>query len=79
MYAWRRANVAALNQAARAWMNETGRLHGPEAVCPGGLAYRAGDQVVTLAPGPGGSLVTSERGTVASRRPHRRLPGHPHP
>lgn len=64
MYAWRRANVAALNQAARAWMEQTGRLHGAEVICPGGQAYRAGDQVVTLAPGPKGSLVTSERGVV---------------
>jgi ATP-dependent exoDNAse (exonuclease V) alpha subunit len=64
MYSWRRANVAALNQAARASMNETGRLYGPEMVCPGGLAYRAGDQVVTLAPGPNGSPVTSERGVI---------------
>jgi AAA domain len=64
MYAWRRANVAALNQAARAWMDQTGRLHGAEVICPGGQAYRAGDRVVTLAPGPKGSLVTSERGVV---------------
>jgi conjugative relaxase-like TrwC/TraI family protein len=64
MYAWRRANVAALNEAARAWMDQTGRLHGAEVICPGGQAYRAGDQVVTLAPGPNGSLVTSERGVV---------------
>lgn len=64
MYAWRRANVAALNARARDWMADNGRLHGPELVCEGGLAYRAGDQVVTLAPGPGGVLVTSERGVV---------------
>jgi conjugative relaxase-like TrwC/TraI family protein len=69
MYAWRRANVAALNERARTWMNDTGRLHGPEVVCAGGLAYRAGDQVVTLAPGPGGSLVTSERGVVEAVDP----------
>ena len=69
MYAWRRANVAALNHAARAWMDQSGRLHGPEMVCPGGLAYRAGEQVVTLAPGPGGTLVTSERGTVEAVDP----------
>lgn len=69
MYAWRRANVAALNQAARVWMTDTGRLHGPEVVCPGGLAYRAGDQVVTLAPGPGGTPGTSERGVVEAVDP----------
>ena len=49
LYAWRRANVAALNQRARAWMDATGRLSGPELTCPGGHAYRAGDLVVTLA------------------------------
>ena len=70
MYAWRRANVAALNQAAR---DLDGRppaaSHGPEVVCPGGLAYRAGDQVVTLAPGPDGTLVTSQRATVEAVDP----------
>jgi hypothetical protein len=64
LYAWRRANVAALNQRAREWMNTAGRLSGPEVICPGGLAYRAGDQVVTLAPGPRGQPVTSQRATV---------------
>jgi conjugative relaxase-like TrwC/TraI family protein len=64
LFAWRRANVGALNEQARAWMQETGRLHGPELVCPGGLAFRAGDQVVALTAGPDGSLVTSERATV---------------
>ncbi|MDE3206837.1 MAG: AAA family ATPase [Acidobacteriota bacterium] len=69
MYAWRRANVAALNQSARSWMEQTGRLHGPEVGCLGGLAYRAGDQVVTLAPGPNGSLVTSERDVIEAVDP----------
>jgi hypothetical protein len=66
LFAWRRANVAALNHKARDWMGATGRLSGPELVCPGGLAYRAGDRVVSLAPGPNRSLVTSQRGTVTS-------------
>jgi conjugative relaxase-like TrwC/TraI family protein len=69
LFAWRRANVAALNQAAREWMQATGRLSGPELVCPGGLAYRAGDRVVALAPGPDRSLVTSQLGTVVSVDP----------
>jgi hypothetical protein len=69
MYAWRRANVVALNQAARTWMQQTGRLAGPEVICPGGLAYRAGDRVVTLASGPGGTPVTSERGVVEAVDP----------
>jgi hypothetical protein len=69
LYAWRRANVAALNGRARTWMGAAGQLSGPEVVCPGGLAYRAGDQVVTLAPGPGGTLVTSQRATVVAVDP----------
>jgi conjugative relaxase-like TrwC/TraI family protein len=64
LYAWRRANVAELNRRARAWVEASGRLHGPELACRGGASYRAGDRVVTLAPGPGGSLVTSERAAV---------------
>ncbi len=71
LFAWRRANVAALNQRARDWMHTNGRLWGPEMVCPGGLGYRAGDRVVTLAPGPDGSLVTSQRATVTSVDPQR--------
>jgi conjugative relaxase-like TrwC/TraI family protein len=64
LYAWRRANAAALNQKAREWMDSTGRLAGPELACPGGNRYRAGDQVITLAPGPNGTLVTSQRGVI---------------
>jgi hypothetical protein len=66
LYAWRRANVAALNQRARAWMEATGRLAGPELVCPGGRAYRAGDRVVTLAPGADGRMVTSQRAVITA-------------
>lgn len=66
LLAWRRANVAALNHIAREWMHSSGRLHGPELLCPGGSTYQAGDLVVTLAPGPNGSLVTSQRATVTS-------------
>jgi hypothetical protein len=62
LYAWRRANVAELNARARSWMESSGRLSGPELECPGGTAYRAGDEVVALA--PGASLVTSERAVV---------------
>lgn len=64
MYAWRRANVAKLNYRARTWMADTGRLHGPELVCPGGRAYRAGDRIITLAPTTDRTLVTSQRGLV---------------
>jgi conjugative relaxase-like TrwC/TraI family protein len=69
LFAWRRTNVAALNQAGREWMATTGRLSGPEMVAPGGLAFQAGDRVVTLAPGPDGSLVTSQRATVEAVDP----------
>jgi conjugative relaxase-like TrwC/TraI family protein len=66
LYAWRRANVAALNQRAREWMEVTGRLSGPELVCPDGSRYRAGDHVVTLGPGRDGRLVTSQRAVIAA-------------
>jgi conjugative relaxase-like TrwC/TraI family protein len=66
LYAWRRANVAALNQRARAWMEATGRLAGPEVTCPGGHAYRAGDRVVTLATRADGRLVTSQRAVITA-------------
>lgn len=69
LYAWRRANVAELNGLARSWMESTGRLSGPEPVCAGGNAYRAGDEVVTLAPCPGSTLVTSERAVVQAVHP----------
>jgi conjugative relaxase-like TrwC/TraI family protein len=69
LYAWRRANVAELNTLARSWMESSGRLSGPELICPGGNTYRAGDEIVTLAPGPGGSLVTSERAVVEAVHP----------
>ena len=37
-----------------------------ELVAPGGTPYAVGDRVVTLAPGAGGSVVTSETGTVVA-------------
>jgi hypothetical protein len=70
LYAWRRANVAELNGLARNWMESSGRLYGPELVCPGGNTYRAGDQVVALTPGAGGTLVTSERAVVEAVHTH---------
>ena len=53
MYAWRRANVAALNRLGRQVWEDQGRLAGPELVA-GETAYRAGDRIVTLAPAPAG-------------------------
>ncbi|MFN8038893.1 MAG: hypothetical protein U0Q07_06750 [Acidimicrobiales bacterium] len=72
MLAWRRRNVDALNAAARARWESQGRLAGPEITAPGGRRYRAGDRIVTLAPGGDGQIVTSERGTVTVVNPHDR-------
>ncbi|MGH9278584.1 MAG: AAA family ATPase, partial [Acidimicrobiales bacterium] len=69
MYAWRRANVAALNRAGRQAWRSLGRLGDDELVASGGAPYAVGDRVVTLAPGAGGKTVTSETGTVAALRP----------
>ncbi len=69
MLAWRKASVAELNTRARTWMAATSRLTGPALVAPGGQTYRAGDWIVTLAPGARGELVTSERGTVTGVDP----------
>ncbi|MBW3576046.1 MAG: AAA family ATPase [Actinobacteria bacterium] len=63
MYAWRRDNVAELNQRGRAAWEALGRLSGPELVV-GDTSYRAGDRVVALAPGAHGEVVTSECATV---------------
>ncbi len=52
-------------------METTGRLTGPQLTCPGGNAYRAGDHVVTLAPGPNGTLVTSQPAVIAAVDTHR--------
>jgi conjugative relaxase-like TrwC/TraI family protein len=63
MYAWRRANVAELNRRGRIAWEALGRLSGPELMV-GATGYRAGDRIVTLAPGASGEVVTSECGTV---------------
>jgi hypothetical protein len=68
-YAWRRANVAELNTRARQWMTDTGRLTGPELACGGGMALRAGDDLIALAPNHDAGLVTSQRVTVESVDP----------
>ncbi len=64
MYAYRRANVAELNRRGREVWRALGRLEGDDFTVPGGTAYAMGDRVVTLAPGAGGTVVTSETGTV---------------
>jgi hypothetical protein len=69
LYAWRRDNVAALNTLTRAAWAADGRLNGPELGAPGGRRYAQGDRIVTLAPGAGGAIVTSERGTITAVDP----------
>jgi len=66
LLAWRRQTVNGLNTAARAAWAGMGQLTGPELEAPGGRRYRAGDLVVTLAPGPHGAWVTSERARVTA-------------
>jgi hypothetical protein len=63
MYAWKRANVAELNRRGREAWEAMRRLSGPELVV-GDRGYRAGDRIVTLAPGADGAIVTCECGTV---------------
>jgi len=71
MYAWRRANVAELNRRGREAWEALDKLSGPELVV-GATGYRAGDRIVTLAPGARGEIVTSEQGTVAGVDVNRR-------
>jgi conjugative relaxase-like TrwC/TraI family protein len=65
LLAWRRANVAALNQRARARWAAAGRLHGAE-LDIAGLHYAAGDRILVLAPHHPAGVVTSQRGTVTA-------------
>jgi hypothetical protein len=69
LVAWRRTNVAELNNRARAWMADSGRLTGPEVVTDDGAAYRPGDHVIALAPDRAAGLVTSQRATVTAADP----------
>lgn len=70
LLAWRRRDVAALNERARQRRIQAGAITGPEMEAPGGKRYAVGDRVVTLAPsGDGRFVTTSERGTVAAVRP----------
>lgn len=64
LLAWRRRDVAALNDRARQRRVAAGAITGPEIEAPGGKRYAVGDRVVTLAPSGDGRFVTSERGTV---------------
>ena len=72
MVAYHRDSVETLNRAARAVWGKLGRLSGPELEAPGGRRFRAGDRVVTLAPGPDGAWVTSQRAVVTFVDPEAR-------
>jgi conjugative relaxase-like TrwC/TraI family protein len=69
MLAYRRDNVDALNTAARRRWETAGLLSGPELTAPGGKRYRAGDRIITLAPGPRGAWVTSQPAQVTAVNP----------
>lgn len=64
LLAWRRADVAALNAAARQRIRS--ELGDAEWLAPGGRAYAAGDRIVALAPTNDQVMATSERGTVVA-------------
>jgi conjugative relaxase-like TrwC/TraI family protein len=70
MLAYRRDNVEALNLTARRLYETAGLLSGPELTAPGGRRYRAGDRIITLAPGPQGAWVTSQAAQVTAVDPH---------
>src|SRR5690606_34245310 len=65
LLAWRRANVEALNERARAHWARAGRLHGSE-LDIAGRRYAAGDRILVLAPHHAAGVVTSQRGTVTA-------------
>ena len=69
LLAWRRCDVAALNQRARQRRIDAGAVTGPELQAPGGKRYATGDRIVTLAPADGHRYNTSLRGTVTAARP----------
>jgi conjugative relaxase-like TrwC/TraI family protein len=68
LMAWRRADVATLNERARERFVTAGLVVGPGLEAPGGRRYADGDRVVALAPGDRGRFVTSQRGTVTAAR-----------
>ena len=69
MLAYRRDNVEAVNLTARQVWEASGLLSGPELVAPGGRRYRAGERIITLAPGPQGAWVTSQAAQVTAVDP----------
>ncbi len=69
LLAYRRDNVAALNQVARQAWRSLGCLDGPELHTPDGRVFQAGDQIVTLTPGPQQAWTTSQRATITAVHP----------
>jgi len=69
LVAYHRDSVEALNRVAREAWQKLGKLSGPELEGVGGRRYRAGDRLITLAPGHGGAWVTSQRAVVKSVDP----------
>ncbi len=65
LLAWRRRDVAALNERARERRVAGGAIAGPE-IDAEGKRYAVGDRVVTLAPSGDGRYLTSERGSVVA-------------
>ncbi len=66
LLAWRRRDVAALNQLARQRCVKSGDVCGTEISALGGKPFARGDRVVSLAPSGDGRYVTSDRGTVSA-------------
>jgi ATP-dependent exoDNAse (exonuclease V) alpha subunit len=64
LLAWRRPDVAALNQRARQRCIAAEAVTGFALEAPGGKRYAASDRIVMLAPSGDGRFVTSERATV---------------
>lgn len=69
LLAWRRRDVAALNQLARERCIAAGDVSGPEVSGHGGKRFARGERVVTLAPSDDGRYVTSDRGVVWAVEP----------
>jgi hypothetical protein len=66
LLAYRRANVDALNRAARTAWSRLGRLSGPQLHTDAGVVFQAGDRVITLTPGPDRAWTTSQAATVTA-------------
>jgi AAA domain/Viral (Superfamily 1) RNA helicase len=66
MLAWRRNDVATLNNLARTNRRAQGLIGDTSVEAPGGRRYSVGDQVVALAPDPQRRWVTSQRGAVTA-------------